>query len=526
MKIKAGDVYKPAELSEVLYVPSLNKNLFSVSAVTKRGQIMKFDAAQCVILGNNGNVTGSGSSNGRLYTLDASHLKNAMHEAHSAVEQKSLKLWHERFGHLNFSNLKLLDQQDLVDGLKFDTNEEVKFCEGCTMGKQTRNSFLKNEATRATKLLQIVHSDVCGPMKTQSIGGSRYFVTFIDDMSRYAAIYFIRSKDEVLSKFKVYADMATNTTGSNIRVLRTDNGGEYTSKVFDDFLRSKGIKRQLTTPRTPQQNGVAERMNRTIQESARSMLQTAALPDSFWAEAVLTAVILKNRSPTVTVKKMTPHEGFTGTKPDVSTLRVFGCDTYMHVDKELRTKWDAKSSKCIFIGYSPQRKAYRLWNPTKKKVHESGSVVFVENEFGNRIQRSSSVKKVDVATSTVESQVISIMNESESDEDHKHEDQDEENIADDPTSADEEDVQEQPRRSTRPRKAPDRGAVITGKWWDALSVELDEVSTQPKCIKEALSSPAAHQWKGALNDEYKSLIENEAWDLVELLKDRSPVGCR
>ena len=155
----------------------------------------------------------------------------------TAVDQKSLKLWHERFGHLNFSNLKLLDQQDLVDGLKFDTIEEIKFCEGCTMGKQTRNSFPKNEATRATKLLQIVHSDVCGPMKTQSIGGSRYFVTFIDNMSRYTAIYFMRSKDEVLSKFKEYAAIAMNTTGNNIQVLHTDNGVEYTSKEFDDFLR-------------------------------------------------------------------------------------------------------------------------------------------------------------------------------------------------------------------------------------------------------------------------------------------------
>ncbi len=161
---------------------------------------------------------------------------------------------------------------------------------------------------------------------------------------------------------------------------------------------------------------MAERMNRTIQETARSMLHAAGLPDSFWAEAVLTAVILRNRSPTIAVKGMTPYESFIGRKPDVSNLRVFGCDAYMHVPRETRKKWDAKSVKCIFIGYSLIRKGYRLWNTQTKRVHETRDVVFVENEFGNRVLRSE-VKKIDSSFSTEDLKAVEIVLDDEADAD-------------------------------------------------------------------------------------------------------------
>ena len=349
LKVKCGDAYTPAELSNVLYVPSLAKNLFSVSAVTKKGLTMIFDDGKCVILDSYGTLRGSGIIDGKLFTLDSSFMKNSLHDAHGAVNENSLQLWHERFGHLGFKNLKILNNQQLVDGLNFNSSEEIDFCECCTIGKQTRHPFPKNAATRAKELLQIVHTDVCGPTNTQSLGGNRYFVTFIDDKSRYTAIYFMKSKDEVFQKFKEFEAMATNITGNNIKVLRSDNGGEYMSKEFSDFLAQKGIMRQLTIPQTPEQNGVAERMNRTIQESARSMLKTAGLSDSFWAEAVLTAVVLRNRSPTVAVKDMTPHEAFIGSKPDVANLKVFGCDAYMHIPQETRKKWDIPSGIYMHI---------------------------------------------------------------------------------------------------------------------------------------------------------------------------------
>ena len=175
-------------------------------------------------------------------------------------------------------------------------------------------------------------------MQENSLGGNRYFVTFIDDKSRFTAVYFMKTKDQVLEKFKEYEAMVTNMTEKKIKILRSDNGGEYTSKEFSNYLKEKGIQHQLSVPRTPQQNGVAKRMNRTIQETARSMMYNAGQDKKFWAEAVCTAVIIRNRSPTVAVDNMTPYECFYGSKPDVSLFKVFGCKAYMHVSNENRKK--------------------------------------------------------------------------------------------------------------------------------------------------------------------------------------------
>ena len=142
---------------------------------------------------------------------------------------------------------------------------------------------------RSSRKLELVHSDVCGPMHTESIGGRKYFVTFIDDYSRCCAVYFVRHKSEVLDKFKEFEAITTNECGHRIGTLRIDNGGEYLSAEFKTYLKSKGIRHQLSVPYSPEQNGVAERMNRTLIESARSMIAHAGLPNCYWAEAVATA---------------------------------------------------------------------------------------------------------------------------------------------------------------------------------------------------------------------------------------------
>ena len=169
-----------------------------------------------------------------------------------------------------------------------------------------------------------------------------------------------------------------NQTKKKIKALRTDNGGEFCKKEFEEFYKKCGIARQKTTPYTPQQNGVAERMNRTLMEKARSMLSGTGLGQEFWAEAVETACYLVNRSPSSALEDKTPHKVWTGKKPSLSHLRVFGCDAYVHVPKEKRTKLDNKSERCIFIGYKDGLKGYKLWNPETRKVVYSRDVVFRE----------------------------------------------------------------------------------------------------------------------------------------------------
>jgi transposase InsO family protein len=169
----------------------------------------------------------------------------------------------------------------MVDGMNLKEVPLHHVCEACIEGKQQRTSFTKDEATRASKLLELVHSDVCGLMKTTSRGGARYFVTFIDDFSRKAHVYLLKAKGEVLNKFKAYKALVENQIGMKIKTLRSNNGGEFVSKKFDNFLDECGIQRQTSAPYTPQQNGVAKRANRTIMECARSTIRAQGLTWNF-----------------------------------------------------------------------------------------------------------------------------------------------------------------------------------------------------------------------------------------------------
>jgi len=161
---------------------------------------------------------------------------------------------------------------------------KIPFCEACVQGKQTRKQFRDASDVQTTETLQLIHSDVCAPMSVDSLGNSRYFVTFIDDFSRFCHVYLLKRKSEVLTKFKEFHAEVTNLLGKRVKVLRTDNGGEYVSAEFEQYLKEHGIRHEVTTPYTPQQNGISERLNRTLQEMALSHILHANLPKCFWAD--------------------------------------------------------------------------------------------------------------------------------------------------------------------------------------------------------------------------------------------------
>ena len=256
------------------------------------------------------------------------------------------------------------------------------------MGKRCRESFPKRWENRAKDVLEIIHSDVCGPMENVLIGGSRYFLTFTDDFSRNTFVYFLKNKSDVLKYFKEFVTMAEKQTGKCVKALRSDNGTEFTNNAMSSFLKEKGILRQLTAPYTPQQNGVSERKNRTIVESARCMLHYAGLSYKFWAEAVSNAVYVLNATGTSSLNGKVPFEAFYGKKPSVGHYRTFGCDCYGFISKEKRTKWAPKSCKCYFLGYSSQTKGYRLFDPKTGKVIVSRDVKFNKDSFSGRVEHS------------------------------------------------------------------------------------------------------------------------------------------
>jgi transposase InsO family protein len=191
---------------------------------------------------------------------------------------------------------------------------------------------------RATKPLEIVHSDVCGPMRTTSSGGARYVVTYIDNFSRKVWVYLLKSKGECLEKFKEFKALVEKQLEYKIKVFRSDNGGEYISKRFQGFLKAHGIEKQTSTPYRPQQNGVAERANRTLMEMVRSMLHAQNLKKSLWAKAVVNAAYTRNRCPSKALPSITPEEAWSGRKPCISHMRVFGCIAYAMVPDEKRGK--------------------------------------------------------------------------------------------------------------------------------------------------------------------------------------------
>jgi transposase InsO family protein len=218
-------------------------------------------------------------------------------------------------------------------------------------------------------------------MSSLSIGGKfKYYITFIDDFSKKTWIYFLTGKtsEEVLERFLEFKALVETQTGKRIKSLGSDNGGEYTSYAFKRFCVEVGIKRELTVPYTPQQNGISKRKNRAIVGAAKAMLHDQNLPKFLWAEACNTAVYLQNRSPHKVLGNVTLKEGFIRKKPDINHLRIFGCVAYCHILAEKRTKLDPIAEKGILVGYSETSKAYRIYIPTIKKIVLRRDVKFEE----------------------------------------------------------------------------------------------------------------------------------------------------
>ncbi|KFM63066.1 Retrovirus-related Pol polyprotein from transposon TNT 1-94, partial [Stegodyphus mimosarum] len=220
--------------------------------------------------------------------------------------------------------------------------------------------YPKAASVRARRPLELIHSDICGPMPTPSIGGKLFFVTFIDDFTGYTVIYLLAKNSEVLSKLKDFVGITRNKFGRTMQTLRTDNGGEYTSEKMEEFLSNNGIKHQLTVPFSPPQNGVSERKNRSLTEMPRCLLSQSRLPNKFWGGAVNTANYIQNSLPTRACDK-TPYELWRGRKPNLAHMKQFGCTAYAYIHKENRKKLDQKVTEEIFVGYDQRSKGYLIY---------------------------------------------------------------------------------------------------------------------------------------------------------------------
>ena len=289
----------------------------------------------------------------------------------NSTQAEQLLLWHNRLGHLNF--------QAVSKATGIPLPKDMPICEDCIIGKQHCQSFPPSITPKSTAPLQLVHTDVCGPQRVASHSGCVYFVVFIDDYSRYTATYVLQHKSDVFKTFKKYQIWTEKQTGHTLRILRSDNGGEYTSNAMSQYLSDRGILHQTTVPETSQQNGVSERGIRTLMEKVRSMLHAAAMSHPWWAEALMTATYTKNASPAKKLNWKSPIELFLGKQINLSLLKKFGCVAYTHIPKSKCSKLDDHSEKCIFLGYPEDKKAWHLYSLQKKKVIISTDVIFIEN---------------------------------------------------------------------------------------------------------------------------------------------------
>jgi hypothetical protein len=493
------------EMSSVLYVPKLACNLFSVRAVTQKGLVVQFGHSCCWIKDSAGRVVGKGKLINRMYQLNCETEVHQVsiadeHQAEKDVTSSRMNLWHQRLGHLNETQLVQAVKKGHIKGVDISTTDNLEFCEGCVEGKMSRKPFKPVGEIKTTRKLQLVHSDVCGPMSVQSFGGSRYFVTFVDDYTRCVKVYFMKHKSQVLEKFKEFEAAATNEAGCKIGTLRTDNGGEYMSSEFEKYLKEKGIKHETSVAHSPQQNGVAERMNRTLMESAKAMLYHAKLGKGFWAEAVNSAAYIRNRVVT-SASGQTPFGRWYGRAPDVSHFKVFGCMAYAHVPDVERKKLDKKAKKLRFLGYSSTQKGYRLHDMETHRVVVRRDVTFNESDFGHQKETLGIRVQADGNT-------------------------------DDPVVAVDGGGNQEPRRSQRVTRG--KGPVRFGFDEYAEPADHSEVThvalrvavDEPNTLREALSSKHSAQWRAAADSEYQSLIENDTWELVDLPVNRKAVGCK
>ncbi len=501
-------------INNAFYVPQLTTNLLSVSQLIRNGNKVIFEASCCKIYNKKGDLVAIADVHNNVYKLNYRKTNDNLLVA-SAVTGD---IWHRRFGHLNYGDLKLMSEGS-VEGFdckgKLNSNE---VCVVCCEGKQSRLPF-KHKGSRATDLLEVVHSDLCGPMEVKSLGGSRYFLLFEDDCSRMSFVYFLKAKDEAIDRFKEFKDLVENQVDRKIKILRTDNGGEFCSSVFESFLKVNGIIHQKTNPYTPEQNGMSERMNRTIVEKARCLLFDGNLSKIFWAEAVNTAVYLRNRS-VVTGLDKTPVEMWSNKKPDVGHIRIFGSEVMVHIPKEKRCKWDKKAIKMTLVGFSENIKGYRLYDPVKKVIVTSRDVIIMEDVTTN----------FDVVftddSSGAETSPVPVGDEIENDGNSPKDSSDLNSDLDETNESDTEFVlpyvePDIVRRSERPRKPTNFKDYVTYIIEDNTPMDNDPIT-----MSEALSRPDGQKWKEAMVEEIESLKENEAWKLMDLPDGENVVDCK
>ena len=567
-----GSAWTRQILKDVLHIPGFGStNLLSMCTLLDRGFGVQVDNEE-VSVRKGGQVCAIGKrTKGRLFRmmirtgLQDDALSSETGDSSDIIKEDSgiscnlsLQVWHERFAHASADKIKSMMGKDVVKGLQITDTQEFT-CTGCILGKMCQQPF-KSREKRICLPGQFLHCDLL-QFELASFGGNRFSLVIVDEASGYKLVTFLKHKNQSSQKIMFFLKQAENETGRRCIRFRTDNGGEFVNEKLISYMEEQGIVFEKSAPRVHQQNGMAERANRTLAEHAACLIHQRSLPKALWAEAVRTVAISFNRMLNRKETEVTPHEQWKGVKPDVSKLRIFGCEAYGFIPPEQRRgkKLAPKSVKGVFVGYGETLTQYKLYFKSEHKFH-----IFRDVKFAEAVSSSCGIPDHPVDESESDPQPAA----------HEHEKEQEKKKRGRPAGAKNfsKFTSEATRQSDRlKKKTEEKGTDADGQeeevfkdasespFVDEQVVDKDaddllkdfgftcmadnreendvpilhyaftafkEDQNEPLTYQQAVESENADQWTTAMESEMESLTENKTWTLVSLPPGRKVIKCK
>lgn len=526
-------------LYDVHHVPEASNNLFSESACAQKGIISETnDQEKSFWLDNRLLFTAQQHQGLYLIQFDI----EIVHEE-ALVASTSLRAWHQRFGHVSTNTIKRMAEEKAVEGLKI-TIDDFEDCLECHLSKSQRARHQTRTTNKANEPGRVLHMDTVGPMPSESFRGAKYFLLCKDEYSGYRMVRFISGKYEIPDEVKSMISQAKVETGNDVVKLVTDNGSEFMNNSLQQFLKKRGIVHQTSVVYTPEQNGFIERDNRTIQESGRTMLLKSRLSPEFWAEAINCAVYTMNR----TIKSSetrTPYELWTGNKPDVGNLKIFGQKAVIRVPDNRRSKLDAKGIILTFVGYTDVSNTYRfideqdsslLISCDAKFINEGPAVDESDLSIGDHVQeeeRPTPPPRSPDRLKTSGSPGKSKTNADDLTDDLRRmslEDERRSQLLIDPIYENIQPNANIPRNLNIRNRPPmvfserlrSQGQSKQGPSHHA-KLSLLEAKNDPESYTQAMSRDDREKWQEAMLDEINALKRNEVWTLVDRPVDENIV---
>ena len=518
-----------------LHIPDFKESIFSVYRSVKNGHTVVFSPEESYVMSKGGTKFNLIERN-KLYYLkkengnecnqtEIEQIKEPSRKSEKIkVAEHTLKTWHRLLGHCNIQDVKSL--VGAARGMKI-TDAEPFDCVTCILGKTT-NKKSKIPRKRCSKVFQLVHCDLTGPVKPEARGGFRFGINFVDDFSGATKIYLLKKKSDASEALKKF--IADSASYGKITAIRCDNGTEFTGKDWRNVCLNNGIKLEFSSPRSPFQNGTAERNHRTMYDMARCLLLESGLPKSMWGYAIKMAVHIRNRCFSRRIG-CTPIEKLTGNKPNLSKLHIFGSKCYSYKSEGFN-KLDARCEEGVFVGYDDESPAYYVFFPASQKVKRERLVTFTDeapevvvcNSPTNPDQEDDLIEVPPLRMTGGQSGLIpAVIPEEE--EIVQSEEEIEVNA----------DVPDSLRRSTRTKVRPKYLSEYVSNLEENIMANDEsfihhcyraDVDAVPNTFKQACNSPKAASWRTAMDEEMASLEENQTYDLVTLPPGRTPVGSR